>query len=298
MSNRHSSIVNRQSDDELISAWLDGRLSNAERVAFEARLRAEPDLKRKADATRLLVATARALPAQPLPRDFTIPVPIAGAARTHPRPPVHLFTWFLRVGSALAAAVFVIAIGLDLAGLSAPRAQPPMSATQAAFAAPPMQSEDSIAADAARIAPAPPGAAAPPGATPEAQPASGEPPMQAMRQGAESAVEAQPASEQAQPMVAPKDAPDAAPAAMPEAGPMQRDAATEQIPSATRATQAEASTAPQSTETPQPPDAMMRAGERAGAPAAQPDTTPWWRIVAGVALALAVSLGVLGWRRS
>ncbi len=293
MSNRHSSIVNRQSDqsdDELISAWLDGRLSDAERVAFEARLRAEPALKRRVDATRLLIDTARILPPQPLPRDFTIPLSVAAPRPMPSRVPVSPLGWFLRVGSALAAAVFVIAIGLDLAGLSAPPAASPAPATQAAFVVPPTQSEDSIAADAARAAPAESEVVVTPG------PAADEQPMQAMRQAAESAAEApeeQPTPEAAQPMLAPKAAPQATPATTPEAMLMQSDAATE-----TPVTQAGAPPAPGPTETSQPPDVMTHTGEPAAQPATQPDTTPWWRIVAGVALVLAVGLGVLGWRRS
>jgi hypothetical protein len=290
MSNRQSSIVNRHSDDELISAWLDGRLAGAELAAFEARLRAEPALRRQVDATRLLVATARALPAQPLPRDFTLPIPAATTPRAQRRAQVNPLNWFLRFGSALAAAVFVIAIWLDLAGLSAPPAQSPAPATQAALVVPPTQSEDSIAADAARVAPAESEVAVTPG------PAADEQPIQAMRQAAESAAEApeeQPAPESAQPMLAPKAAPQVTPATTPEAVLLQSDTATE-----TPVTQPNAPPTPQSTETPQSPNVMTHTGEPAAQPATQPDTTPWWRMVAGVALVLAVSLGVLGWRRS
>lgn len=294
MSNRQSSIVNGQSsDDELISAWVDGRLDDAERAAFESRLRAEPALKRRVDATRLLVATARALPAQPLPRDFTLPIP-AATPRPQRRAQVNLFNWFLRFGSALAAAVFVIAIWLDWAGLSAPSHQPPAPAPQAALVVPPAPSEDSVAADAARGAPPESGAAATP------DPASDEQPMQALWQAAESAAEAseeQPAPAQAQPMLAPKAAPEAAPAPTPEAMRMPSDAATE-----TPTGQSNASPAPQPAETSPSPDLMTHTGEPADQPAdqpaTQPVTTPWWRIVAGVALMVAVGLGVLGWRRS
>ncbi len=292
MSNRHSSTVDRQSDDELISAWLDGRLADAERVVFEARLRAEPVLKRRVDTTRLLIDTARTLPAQPLPRDFTIPLPVDAPHRAPSRVQVSPLKWFLRVGSALAAAVFVIAIGLDLAGLSARPVVLPAPAPQAAFVAPPAQSEASTAADAARVEPAESGAAAPPATTPQAESATGEQSTQAMRQAAEPAAEApeaQPAPEQPQPLVAPKAAPQAAPGATPQPDAMQQTVATE-----APAPQADALSAPLPAETPQTPDAMTYTGE----PAAQPDTTPWRRIVAGVALVLAVSLGVLGWRRS
>jgi len=290
MGNRQSPIINRQSDDELISAYLDGRLAEAERAAFEARLRAEPDVQRRLDVTRLLVATARALPAQPLPRDFTLPIAASAAPQTRAGARVNPLNWFLRLGSALAAAVFVIAIGLDLAGLSAPPAQPP---------APAMQSQEAMAADVVMTVPAESGAAAPPGAapagaSPEAQPASGEQPMQAMRQAAEPAVETQPTPEQpAQPMALPKAAADTAPAATLEAGSMQPAVVTE-----TPATRVDALPASQPTEAPQSPDATMRPSESAPTAPPQSDTTPWLRIVAGVAFALAVSLGVLGWRRS
>ncbi len=260
-------------------------MTEAERAAFEARLRAEPEVQRRLDVTRLLVATARALPAQPLPRDFTLPLAASAAPQTRPGAHVKPLSWFLRVGSALAAAVFVIAIGFDLAGLSAPPAQPPAPATQ---------SQEAMAADVVMTVPAESGAAAPARAAPEAQPASGEQPMQAMRQAAEPAVETKPTPEQpAQTMAAPKAAADTAPAATLEAGSMQPAVVTE-----APATRVDALPASQSTEAPQSPDATMRPSESAPTAAAQSDTTPWLRIVAGVAFALAVSLGVLGWRRS
>src|SRR5512147_295406 len=115
MTNRKSEIGNAKSDDELISAYVDGQLAGDALAAFEARLRVEPALKQRVDVTRLLVSTARALPAQPLPRHFTVPVP------DRPRSQTTSFTWFLRLGSALATAVFVIAFGIDLAGLTTPR---------------------------------------------------------------------------------------------------------------------------------------------------------------------------------
>jgi anti-sigma factor RsiW len=113
----------RRNDDELISAYVDGQLNERERQAFEARMAADPSLRRRVEATRLLVQAARELPPVPLPRNFTLPKSAGAPQRAAPSA-----TWW-RLGSALAAAVFVIAIGLDVSGSLSPRAAAPTTAS-------------------------------------------------------------------------------------------------------------------------------------------------------------------------
>lgn len=103
------------SDDELISTYVDGRLSEHERVAFEARLRVEAGLRRRVMATQLLAREARQISAVPAPRNFILSRDI-GAARAPAQAcapslfPVSLF----RLGSVTAALLFVFFVGLDV----------------------------------------------------------------------------------------------------------------------------------------------------------------------------------------
>lgn len=102
----------KRSDDELISAFIDGQLDDNSRQAFEARIGTEPALRRRVDATRQLIALARETPQIAVPHNFTLPrePQIRQSSATAPR-----LLW--RVSSVLAAAVFVLAIGLDTLGL-------------------------------------------------------------------------------------------------------------------------------------------------------------------------------------
>jgi hypothetical protein len=140
MFNRKSRSFNPQgdrgpkSDDELISDYLDGQLAPEQRVAFDARLSAEPALARQVQATRALVRAARELPAVPVPRNFTLPKSMAAPAAAPRRAPSPI--WW-RLGSALAAAVFVFAVGLDVSGVlhNVPSAAPAMAPAQTSLVA-------------------------------------------------------------------------------------------------------------------------------------------------------------------
>ena len=105
----------RRSQDELISAYIDGQLDDASRQSFEARIAADPALRKRVEATRTLVQTAHQTPAVAAPRNFTLPRTATAATATHREVPSSRSGW--RIGSALAAAVFVIAIGLDTIGV-------------------------------------------------------------------------------------------------------------------------------------------------------------------------------------
>lgn len=101
-------------DDELISAYVDGRLSESERTAFESRIAQDPALRRRAAATRLLVREARALPSRQPPRNFILPPDIgqkrasAGSRRPAFSP------WVFRMGALAATIVFVSLVALEL----------------------------------------------------------------------------------------------------------------------------------------------------------------------------------------
>lgn len=61
-----------EQDFELLSAYVDGELSEAERAALEARLHAEADLRRELAALYLTLAMVKQLPTLSAPRNFTI----------------------------------------------------------------------------------------------------------------------------------------------------------------------------------------------------------------------------------
>jgi anti-sigma factor RsiW len=120
------------SEEELISAYVDGQLSEAERASFEARLASDPELRRRVLATRLLVSEARQLPMVAPPRNFILPPDVArrpAVARSRfPR-------WAYQLG-ALAAMVLCIALIVWDVGL--PSAQPELATLPAQPAAQPM----------------------------------------------------------------------------------------------------------------------------------------------------------------
>ncbi len=57
---------------ELLSAYLDGALTDSERAALEARLNAEPALRRELESLRQTVALIKTLPTMKAPRNFTL----------------------------------------------------------------------------------------------------------------------------------------------------------------------------------------------------------------------------------
>jgi anti-sigma factor RsiW len=61
-----------EQDFELLSAYLDGDLSDADRAALEARLAAEPELRRELEALRQTVALVRSLPELKAPRSYAL----------------------------------------------------------------------------------------------------------------------------------------------------------------------------------------------------------------------------------
>ncbi len=281
-------MFSRRNNDELISAYIDGRLDERTRQALEARIDTDAALRQRVDATRVLVRTARGLPALSVPRNFILPAG-AAPARQPTRTPAGARLWW-RFGSALAAVVFVAAVAISTLG-GLPVAQPMMSAAP--------QSAPATAAQAA------PGAVAP-----TAAPAATAAP--AVRQGA-----ADQSSQLPQATAAP-ETPQAKMQAALVATPTAEStisAAAALAPQAaetpTAAAESAATVVPGAGgETPAPKAFALRAApessptpivESAPPPVvvqAEPSTqTSLWRIVAALALLTAIGTAIMGWLR-
>lgn len=91
-------------DDELLSAWLDGRVSSAERAVVEAAIAADPTARAQAADLRATVALLRGLP-QPAPRRTFILTPEQGAAIRPARA-----AWITRLFPAVSAVSVVAAV--------------------------------------------------------------------------------------------------------------------------------------------------------------------------------------------
>ncbi len=113
--------ANRARDDALISAWVDDQLSEADRQAFEARMRREPDLQRRAEATRTLVQQARQLPQVSPPRNFIIqPSTTQQRAQSAVRAQMPQWQRALRWAAAVMSVMFVSLLVLDALQQPAP----------------------------------------------------------------------------------------------------------------------------------------------------------------------------------
>lgn len=128
-------MFTRRNDDDLITAYLDGQMKDSARRAFEARMSSDASLRQRVEITRQIVRSAHQPSTISAPRNFTLP----RSMQTHPQPtaPPRML-W--RLSSGLAAAVFVIALGLDVSGTLQP-AMPtelpaPVSATEMALEVP------------------------------------------------------------------------------------------------------------------------------------------------------------------
>jgi hypothetical protein len=108
----------RQSDeeqvDELLSAFLDGQLTPAERARLEARLAVEPALRKRLEGLRWTVAALAGLPEVELPRNFILSPAMAStprpAARSRRRPTAPVFGW----ATAVATLLFLLLLAGDL----------------------------------------------------------------------------------------------------------------------------------------------------------------------------------------
>src|SRR5512146_1569198 len=95
-------------DAELLSAYLDGRLSPSEAARLEARLSTDKNLKTTLEGLRETRALLRQLPRRRAPRNFRLTPQMAGI-----RPPAPRAYPVFRLATALVALLFVVAVGLN-----------------------------------------------------------------------------------------------------------------------------------------------------------------------------------------
>jgi hypothetical protein len=102
-------------DLDQLSLYLDNALPASQRVALEARLAAEPELRAALAELRLTVSALRGLPSLRPPRSFTLsPAQASVPARADRRPGFGAFS-ALRLATALAAIVLVFTVAGDFA---------------------------------------------------------------------------------------------------------------------------------------------------------------------------------------
>lgn len=107
-------------DYELLSAYLDGALTESERTALESRLRDDRELRQELDALRATVQLVNQLPLRKAPRDFTLT-----AAMVRPTAPRWLIFPASAAFSALSAAAAVILIAVSAVLLVSNSSTPP-----------------------------------------------------------------------------------------------------------------------------------------------------------------------------
>jgi anti-sigma factor RsiW len=96
-------------DVELLSAYLDGQLSQAEAARLETRLKTDPQLRTVFDELSQPRALLRKLPARRAPRNFTLTPKMAGV-----KPPIPRAFPLFRLASALAAILFFFSFATNL----------------------------------------------------------------------------------------------------------------------------------------------------------------------------------------
>ncbi len=97
-------------DWELLSAYMDGQLSNGKRVQLEARLEVNPDLRAALDELTRTRAMLRSLPRLKAPRSFKLTPEMVGQPETRRIYP------FFQLASALSSVMLVLVLLTDLLG--------------------------------------------------------------------------------------------------------------------------------------------------------------------------------------
>lgn len=146
--------------EALLSTYLDGRASDAERALVELHLAACADCTRNLATLRATVAAVRELPKVHLPHSFAVPRSLARQSQTGPR----LYP-LLRAATTIAAFLFVLTVAGDLFLRSSPIAPAPaaLAPTSVVMQSETLESTQPVTAPAAALAPksAPPAAPAP-----------------------------------------------------------------------------------------------------------------------------------------
>ncbi len=108
----------RQNDhtraEELISAYLDKRLSAEEKVFFERHIASCADCRAQLETTRSMVAALRAMPPVKAPRSFVLPRETARRSAAQPRRSFLTLYPALRLATVMAAVAFAVLFASDL----------------------------------------------------------------------------------------------------------------------------------------------------------------------------------------
>lgn len=96
---------------EAFSAYLDNRLPQDQRQAFEQRLAADADLRAELELAQLIRQHMSQMPRRAAPRSFTLDAAVYGKPRKEPLVRVYPF---LRAATVMTAFFFVLALGLSV----------------------------------------------------------------------------------------------------------------------------------------------------------------------------------------
>lgn len=102
-------------DEADLSAYLDGQLRPDQQRALEADLERDPELQRQVEALHRTAALVQTLPLREAPRNYLLTPSMVKAPDKRPVRPLH---WpnvlVMRLATALSAAAFVVAVGLQV----------------------------------------------------------------------------------------------------------------------------------------------------------------------------------------
>jgi len=125
MKNRTGRLPPR--DLEELSAYLDGELAPRARARLEARLQTNTELKQALEELRMVRGALRSLPQAAAPRRFTLTPEMAGLAPRRRRYPI------MQLATVLAAAAFLLTVGVDALLVSGPLAARQLAAAPEAL---------------------------------------------------------------------------------------------------------------------------------------------------------------------